>query len=382
MSALGETIPASWYASQKMFDVEMRSVYHKSWLYTCHTSRFQNIGDYLTFTIAGVEVVLLKDSQGQVQAYHNVCDLDSAVDQEPKAEDKNGTTFYWGTYTAKNLNSNNYNSNAALKMVQDAQYKINSHTTKQGLIYVNMNSDPDTTPDFDSWYSSLELESSVFDFTEYQYYKTYHLNGDFNWKTIVDGYQECYHCPTAHPGLSKAFSLPTYKIVPRNMWCRHFAESKTTGQEGLGEFDGLWMFMFPCTGVNCYSPAWYTFRVKPISATKTILQYDIYLKKNGDEAQQKDFVDFMQQLNVEDLFLCQDAQKNLNKEVYSTGPLHPNTENGVIFYQTEVTKMVLNHLNAEKQAGEEIWPAKVDPVESPEAGDLNEYFTAGSVAAY
>ena len=46
-----------------------------------------------------------------------------------------------------------------------------------------------------------------------------------------------------------------------------------------GTNDGLWLQVSPNTGINCYSPAWYSIRVLPITSTRTILQYDIYTKK-------------------------------------------------------------------------------------------------------
>ena len=30
-----------------------------------------------------------------------------------------------------------------------------------------------------------------FDFSDYEYHMSYELDGKFNWKTLMDGYQEC-----------------------------------------------------------------------------------------------------------------------------------------------------------------------------------------------
>ena len=71
----------------------------------------------------------------------------------------------------------------------------------------------------------------------------------------MDGYQECYHCPIAHLGLSKSFKMSTYKVVPKTKYCRHFAEVIEPEEEvtnRVGNNNGLWMYLFP---TNCYSPA-------------------------------------------------------------------------------------------------------------------------------
>ena len=74
-------------------------------------------------------------------------------------------------------------------------------------------------------------------------------------------------------------------------------EVKETKPNPGGEFDGLWVYLFPSNGINCYSPAWYSIRVLPITAKRTILQYDIYTKKGLDDEEKKEFVDFYSKLS-------------------------------------------------------------------------------------
>jgi hypothetical protein len=51
------------------------------------------------------------------------------------------------------------------------------------------------------------------------------------------------------------------------------------------------------------------------------------------------------------------CQKNLNAGVYLAGALNPDKENGTLFYQSLVKKMVLEHLALEKEKGTKINPA-------------------------
>lgn len=171
--------------------------------------------------------------------------------------------------------------------------------------------------------------------------------------------------------------METYKVVPKNRYCRHFAkivrqekpvekqdssswfgfkketkEVKETKPNPGGEFDGLWVYLFPSNGINCYSPAWYSIRVLPITAKRTILQYDIYTKKGLDDEEKKEFVDFLQQVELEDFDLCELTQRNLNERIYSTGYLHPEKERGVLYYQGVVRDMVKEHFALEQGC----WP--------------------------
>jgi hypothetical protein len=47
----------------------------------------------------------------------------------------------------------------------------------------------------------------------------------------------------------------------------------------------------------------------------------------------------------------------LNAGVYLAGALQPERENGTLYYQALVKKMVLEHLALEKEKGEKINPA-------------------------
>jgi Ring hydroxylating alpha subunit (catalytic domain) len=153
--------------------------------------------------------------------------------------------------------------------------------------------------------------------------------------TSVDGYNECYHCPTAHPSFSKVIQVPTYKVEPRHNYARHSAEivisdakaksakveTKLAGSPWSsllgfppsapheqypievdklgGDKPGLWLSLFPLNGMNCYSYAWYYMRLVPISAGRTLLEYDIFARKGEDPAKIREFVRFLKEVEIE-----------------------------------------------------------------------------------
>lgn len=151
----------------------------------------------------------------------------------------------------------------------------------------------------------------------------------------MDGYNECYHCPTAHPSFSKVIQVPTYKVEPRHNYARHSAEivapaantgptvveskpaqsswsswlgfsSSTSDEQSSPKVDGvqgdkpgLWLSLFPLNGMNCYSYAWYYMRIVPNSAGRTVLEYDIFARKGDDPAKIREFIRFLKEVEVE-----------------------------------------------------------------------------------
>lgn len=141
----------------------------------------------------------------------------------------------------------------------------------------------------------------------------------------MDGYHECYHCPTAHPNFSKAIKVPTYKVIPKTNYARHTAEvteaellpdtetEKSTSwltwaipkpsvkksSAVQGDCPGLWLSLFPLNGISCYSYASYTMRIVPLSAGRTALEYDIFGKKGEEKGRIREFIDFLKEVEIE-----------------------------------------------------------------------------------
>jgi hypothetical protein len=45
------SLPASWYRSEAMYQLERRAIFSKRWMLLTHSSRFTKAGDYLSFTM-------------------------------------------------------------------------------------------------------------------------------------------------------------------------------------------------------------------------------------------------------------------------------------------------------------------------------------------
>lgn len=68
-----QALPASWYRSPAMFELERRAIFSKKWILVSHQQRLPNVGDYVRITEAGFPLFLIKDKQGLIKAHHNVC---------------------------------------------------------------------------------------------------------------------------------------------------------------------------------------------------------------------------------------------------------------------------------------------------------------------
>lgn len=66
-------LPASWYRSLGMYELERRAIFSKKWLVVSHKARFVEPGDFVRITEAGFSFFLVKDREREIRAHHNVC---------------------------------------------------------------------------------------------------------------------------------------------------------------------------------------------------------------------------------------------------------------------------------------------------------------------
>ena len=61
------------YTDPEIFALERGRIFAKCWKFLCHESEIGNRGDYRTATLAGIPLVVLRDAEGTVRAFYNIC---------------------------------------------------------------------------------------------------------------------------------------------------------------------------------------------------------------------------------------------------------------------------------------------------------------------
>ena len=178
-----------------------------------------------------------------------------------------------------------------------------------------------------------------------------------NWKVIAENYQECYHCSTIHPELSK-ISPPTSgeNLEFAGSWMGGWmsmidgAETMSfTGKSGGVAIQGLseqelhtvmYLVGFPNLLVSLHPDYVMTHVMTPLSANRTHVECAWAFPK--DVAAQPDFdpsyaVDFWDLTNRQDWAACESVQRGLSSPHARPGPLAPD-EDGVYQFVTRVAR--------------------------------------------
>ncbi|KIW67542.1 hypothetical protein PV04_06786 [Phialophora macrospora] len=288
-----KTLPASWYTSQNLYSLEQRAVFYKAWYLVGAVPRFP-AGEEVEYEFAQVAISVRHDG----------------------------------------------NENFEVIRKSDG-FVLNHYLTPTGLLFATIDS---SAPPFEQWFppSLLELLSG-YNFRRLPHRHSIKYPGKFNWKTMVDGYQECLHCQYTHRSFSVIYPPTFYQVHNHNTYSRHIADPQKPN-------DGLFLFFFPVCTLNLYGGGMSSFRVCPGEKVgETRMEFDYYFDDgNGGTEGFEEYFKFVRKVALEDFELCEVAQSNLERGVYSQGVLNQAKESGVLHYQQLTRKMVVEKFKEEE----------------------------------
>ena len=68
-----ETLPPWVYRDPEFHELETEYIFRRHWLLVGHISQAPNTGDYMTLDVAGERALVIRDGDGALRAFHNVC---------------------------------------------------------------------------------------------------------------------------------------------------------------------------------------------------------------------------------------------------------------------------------------------------------------------
>ncbi|TDL15448.1 ISP domain-containing protein [Rickenella mellea] len=308
-----KTLPARWYRDEKVFQLEKRAIFSKLWLLASYTSRFEKPGDYISGNYV-YDYFIIRDRDDHYQAFHNVCRHRAfpVITKYSGSSLVVGCKYHGWSYNTRGdlVKAPKFENVPGFDKTENGLFKVHTHVTPQGFIFLNFDASPNPVP-FEEHFGQLPSEWTGFNSDDYEYSYSWQARGDYNWKTLMDGYQECYHCTIGHPGFAKSLDLNEYRVTPLTNAARHEVPNATSRQDSeAAPVD---------TGVTVTDVMWYTMRTVPISATQTRMEYDVFKRKSVQDHDLRDYMKFYEQVEQEDFDLCTATQRGLNSGVYSKG---------------------------------------------------------------
>lgn len=192
-----EGLPRAAYGSADWFAREQATVWARNWVMLGRLNDLPR-GRMRAVTVAGAPVLLCRDDQGTVSAFHNVCRHRGAeLCRDERAMGRLITCPYhaWAYGSDGQLLSLGHATpNADFRKDQNGLLPV-PHLVWNGFVFVNLAGQGPLQPDaglaaLDTW----PMDALV---TAHRHERLL----ECNWKVFWENYSECLHCPGIHPEL-------------------------------------------------------------------------------------------------------------------------------------------------------------------------------------
>ncbi|MBX2884244.1 MAG: aromatic ring-hydroxylating dioxygenase subunit alpha [Granulosicoccus sp.] len=211
--AFSALLPAWTYQNPEFLALEVDTLFRANWMLAGHISELADQDSYLTFEGFGERILVLRDQEGRLRAFHNVCRHRGA----PLLEGKGGNCppmlscpFHGWTYdrggrcVAIPASSTFSDINIEEKGLVPVDVEV-----WMGFVFIRITSGGPSL--------AQQLEPVARIIEPYQIENMIPLPGSahreirpYNWKVIHDIDNEGYHVPVGHPSLQQLYGK-TYK---------------------------------------------------------------------------------------------------------------------------------------------------------------------------
>jgi len=213
------TLPSRFYFDPEHHSVEMEKIWSREWVCLAHGSEIAEPGQYRVFRLGTAQIVITRQSDGELAAFHNTCrHRGSQLCEQASGQFKNGRIVcpYHGwayaldgalTHTPRRTETADFApENFSLYPVAVKEWR--------GFVFVNLAASPSQ-----SLAKALGKETQILANWPLEELQVVHQEVsqlECNWKIFWENYSECLHCPVVHKDLSKLVPLYGKGLTSRN----------------------------------------------------------------------------------------------------------------------------------------------------------------------
>lgn len=192
----GFSLEAEFFTSPQVYEID-EQIFRRNWVFAGSVAELRNPGDYFTLNIFRDPVVVLRDREHEIRAFHNVCRHHGAkvCQQEHGHAGKLHCMYHHWVY---GLDGRLMSARAMPDGFNVADYPLKPVTVAlvSGMIFLCLADDPpDIAPYRDG--VAAHLAPHATERTKVAHRSTIVEKG--NWKLVIENNRECYHCRGNHP---------------------------------------------------------------------------------------------------------------------------------------------------------------------------------------
>jgi glycine betaine catabolism A len=352
---LERSLPTSWYRSSEIFRVEKERIFCREWICVCRDEELPNAGDSKVLDVLGESILLLRNREGQLRAFYNVCrHRGSRLCRNPADVNPPRVALPGGISAGRLIvcpyHQWSYDFNGAL--VAAPHLSAHSGFNKQdfnlypvgvdtwgGFVFLHLT--PAEAKPLMAQLGGIPDRLQRYPLSGLRIGATIRYHVAANWKLICENYNECYHCAGVHPELCAVVpsfregggaNLDWVRGIPHREGAYTFTHSGTTTRRAFPGLDadeqvrhkGELTYPNLFLSIACDHVA--AFILEPRGAEHTdiichfLFETHEMAKPGFDPA---DAVDFWDLVNGQDWAICEGVQNGMRSRVHLQGYYAP-----------------------------------------------------------
>jgi len=322
--ATATALPAEVFIDEAALARDRVSVFGRYWQCVTAAEFLREPGDQVAEEIAGSPVVIVRDDEGRLRAFHNVCRHRAGPVAVGRSCSKRLRCRYHGWSYGLDGKLLSAPEMGGVEGFDPTQIRLSELAVAEwnGLVFVAEH----PAVGIDALLEGIsERAGTALHGLKFARRVSYTLNCD--WKLYVENYLEGYHVPHVHPELNRMLDYRSYR-TELTRWHSLQWSPLERGSGPYAEGEALYWFVFPNTMLNLLPGRLQTNRVLPLGAGRCRVDFDYYYPHDTslDSAGDLAFSDGVQD---EDRQICEAVQHGLASGVYQPGRLNPLRESGV-----------------------------------------------------
>ena len=332
------TLPSRLYTDPSVFVSEKEKIFSRTWQVVGHASQVANAGDYFTTEVVGEPLLCVRGADGKLRGFYNVCRHRAGPPAEGCGSRKLFRCGYHGWTYGLDGALISATEIECVEGFRPEDFSLAPVRIEEWFNLVFVNLDPQARPLRESL-GELPKQAERFPFSEMKLFARRTYDMKCNWKTYVDNYLEGYHLPSVHPGLNRELDFSAYVVEPHPSHVRQFSPIRgaqpgdTTPRryrEAREDLTTDYFWIFPNWMLNCYPDNVSLNIVLPVEPERSLAIFEWYLPDNDHASTAANAsVEFSDQIQMEDVAICEVVQKNLRSRSYSRGRFSVKQEKGV-----------------------------------------------------
>ncbi|EBX4816968.1 aromatic ring-hydroxylating dioxygenase subunit alpha, partial [Salmonella enterica subsp. enterica serovar Newport] len=200
----GHALPAGLYTREDVLQADLDVFFRKHWIYVGLECDVPEAGDATVIDIGASSLLLLRDDDGVVRVFHNVCRHRGSrlIDAGPTVISKLVCPYHQWTYELTGELIHAPHMGMDFDKTCHSLKPVNFRSIG-GLIYVCLSDNP--PEDIATLERVMEVRLAPYDLRNAKVAHQVDVVEHGNWKLTLENNRECYHCAANHPELCVSF---------------------------------------------------------------------------------------------------------------------------------------------------------------------------------